>query len=528
TIATSRPRASLALLTQPAWWAALALLLLNDHVLKGAGLLPGFVTGKLSDLAGLVVAPVLLVAITRAQSTRARVLCFAAVASLFAAIKLSPACADALEGAMALVGLRWRIWVDPTDLVAFAVLPLAWRLVSGPRSLSSDGETANGSRYGAWVGQSGLVLGVLACFATSQIEEPYWTTQSFLVNRTDSTQLVGVRILLVGSQLDCDLVEADPERALSPSLFGATTTYRLDADSTLPLDYPIAIARLDDMRPDPNVAFTATTTPTSPECGAAIVSASGIEDTVVFWRRHEIETVQVDDYPDAIPTASTLELARGELRAGAALVAAPLRETIEAGTCVDSGPERSFSLGELPLGYDGLRVVDVAERDGCHFLRVEKRLTPGHPVEWTLCVPREAMPFVVGEAITVSGGEGEVRITGDDHALIIGVGQERIYGLEPDSLSGVPDREIASLERGDCTANRDECGAYFGDVDVVLFRQGVESRRIAAGNRATVALWGERTAELFVGHARWVAAAGPTCLAPTPRTGTRVDYAILE
>jgi hypothetical protein len=42
-----------------AWASALALLLLNDHVLKCSGFLPGAVTGKLSDLAGLVVAPVL-------------------------------------------------------------------------------------------------------------------------------------------------------------------------------------------------------------------------------------------------------------------------------------------------------------------------------------------------------------------------------------------------------------------------------------------------------------------------------------
>jgi hypothetical protein len=54
------PRAGLA---HPAWWLALALLALNDHVLKGAGLLPAWLTGKLSDVAGLVVAPVLLAAL---------------------------------------------------------------------------------------------------------------------------------------------------------------------------------------------------------------------------------------------------------------------------------------------------------------------------------------------------------------------------------------------------------------------------------------------------------------------------------
>lgn len=35
------------------WVAALLVLVVNDHVLKGSGLLPGVITGKLSDFAGL-------------------------------------------------------------------------------------------------------------------------------------------------------------------------------------------------------------------------------------------------------------------------------------------------------------------------------------------------------------------------------------------------------------------------------------------------------------------------------------------
>ena len=34
-------------LSHPLWWGALALLLLNDHVLKGSGLLPGLVTERM-------------------------------------------------------------------------------------------------------------------------------------------------------------------------------------------------------------------------------------------------------------------------------------------------------------------------------------------------------------------------------------------------------------------------------------------------------------------------------------------------
>ncbi len=38
---------------EPLWWGALAVLVANDHALKGSGLVPGALTGKLSDFAGL-------------------------------------------------------------------------------------------------------------------------------------------------------------------------------------------------------------------------------------------------------------------------------------------------------------------------------------------------------------------------------------------------------------------------------------------------------------------------------------------
>jgi hypothetical protein len=45
------------------WWAALALLIINDNLLKGHGVVPGWLTGKLSDFAFLVVAPVVFAAL---------------------------------------------------------------------------------------------------------------------------------------------------------------------------------------------------------------------------------------------------------------------------------------------------------------------------------------------------------------------------------------------------------------------------------------------------------------------------------
>ena len=51
--------------------AAIALLFLNDHILKAAW--PGLVTGKLSDVAGFVFFPFLLVGRLAARRTAARV-----------------------------------------------------------------------------------------------------------------------------------------------------------------------------------------------------------------------------------------------------------------------------------------------------------------------------------------------------------------------------------------------------------------------------------------------------------------------
>src|SRR5690606_7865931 len=55
-------RPARALLT-PTWIGALLLLVANDHWLKGSGMVPGVLTGKLSDFAGMLVAPTLLAAL---------------------------------------------------------------------------------------------------------------------------------------------------------------------------------------------------------------------------------------------------------------------------------------------------------------------------------------------------------------------------------------------------------------------------------------------------------------------------------
>jgi hypothetical protein len=115
-------------LLHPVPLAAVVVLVVNDHLLKGAGLLPGWLTGKLSDLAGLLFFPLFLTAAATALrwlagrrdarlTPRALHLALAATGLVFASIKLSPAVAAAV-GALP----------DRTDLVALVMLVPAWAL----------------------------------------------------------------------------------------------------------------------------------------------------------------------------------------------------------------------------------------------------------------------------------------------------------------------------------------------------------------------------------------------------------------
>jgi len=94
-----------------------ALLLVNDHLLKPAAWPNAAVAGKLSDLCGLFVFPVLMTAISRRRWATGWVL---ATGVLFALLKLSP-------GFNRAVGMLWGgNALDATDLACLPVLALSW------------------------------------------------------------------------------------------------------------------------------------------------------------------------------------------------------------------------------------------------------------------------------------------------------------------------------------------------------------------------------------------------------------------
>ena len=187
-------------LLHPLWLGSLAVLVLNDHVLKGSGLLPGVVTGKLSDFAGLVVAPALLAALVRVRGPRGWVLAHAAVGLVFSAIQLSAGAAALWSAAMAEVAFPWVITRDPTDLVALPALVLSALAFLGVMRRPVAGSAR---RAGELVAAG---TGLLCCAATSRVpsepsREPLWT-DVYVHNAGDTALVVRMRALAPAVDLD--------------------------------------------------------------------------------------------------------------------------------------------------------------------------------------------------------------------------------------------------------------------------------------------------------------------------------------
>jgi hypothetical protein len=143
-------------LLHPVPIAAIALLVINDHVLKAA--FPGPLTGKLSDFAGLAFFPLLLVSAVEVAAAGLRrwrgpsrgllVAAIIATGLAFAVVKAVPAGTVAYGAGLGL--LQWPLRTaaaamtgqpapgvapvdaatDPSDLVALPALALAWLIGS--------------------------------------------------------------------------------------------------------------------------------------------------------------------------------------------------------------------------------------------------------------------------------------------------------------------------------------------------------------------------------------------------------------
>jgi hypothetical protein len=122
-------RGSLAWLLHPVSVLALMLLLLNDQVLKSAW--PGMLTGKLSDFAGLALAPPFITVTLALLVPRLAVRVVAGSATVvvgttFALVKTTAVGAAAASAAWSWAWGPSTVLRDPTDLLALPALALSW------------------------------------------------------------------------------------------------------------------------------------------------------------------------------------------------------------------------------------------------------------------------------------------------------------------------------------------------------------------------------------------------------------------
>jgi hypothetical protein len=115
-------------LSHPAAVGAVAILILNDHVFKITH--PGWVTGKLSDLAGLAFFPLLVAVVVGPLAQRYTFPAAASVTAVgFIAIKTSVRANDFALGVMeAVIGTPSRMVIDASDLLALPAMYLAWAI----------------------------------------------------------------------------------------------------------------------------------------------------------------------------------------------------------------------------------------------------------------------------------------------------------------------------------------------------------------------------------------------------------------
>jgi hypothetical protein len=530
-------------LAHPAFLGALAVLVVNDHLLKGSGALPPWLTGKLSDFAGLIVAPVVVLAVLRgleaASSAGPRdlargtlpparapershgpgtswhmpAIAMTGVTLLFVVTELSQSAADVVAALAGGLGVPSRLWADPTDLVALAVLPLTWRVMV-PRAAEPGGWPLALSR-------SVLALALVACVATAP-RPPSWSTSAFLVNRT--TEAVDVRIRWANVSLSCpELSEHTLSTVVSPDVLSRGTTFRVVPDATIPLDDWAALAARGDA--DAGFPGGRPAGVFGPGCVVALIAIDGIPDTLVLWSTDQSLVVPTRAADGDLPVRGRVDVVASGT--GIALTtSADLRAEAYDDRPTVPRCELAAEVGSSePAAVAGPAFVVEARSDttdGCVRLDLEMG---ARPLPFFVCAPGELVPFQVGDSVRIDAsdelGVHRTALVGGGRTLVL----LRARRAETGSVSVIEGGVTLGLGEPDaCGGNRLDCGSFVTPHAPAVSggAPGEDPRGVVTRTSTT-----GRAMRIHVARAEWVIAASPLCSEGRDAAGPLLDAAVL-
>jgi len=466
------PRRSL---THPLWLGALALLLLNDHLLKSAELLPGWLTGKLSDFAGLLVAPLVLAVLVGVRSRRGLAVAHLAVGVGFAAINVSAAAAGAVELVTGATPLPWLIFVDPTDLIALPMLLVSYRVL-GAAMWRAEAQLRSKAAQGA-----ALAVGALACMATSppcdgpncggpmQPQFPEESASLTIGNATNQQRLVRVRQLRDSVVADCEVLLEDPTAVLSRELFAPAETWLLEPGRALPLQ--------------------------NNNCTVYLVDAQGLGMTLLAWDARDYPTEQLPTSTEQ-PSDRMLMMrdvsGRLELDEHPAVFDAPPREEpLPEPACAVPDDTVGIDWSTVPLGTHTIASIQSSP-DGCHLIETDSGT-------FAACLPLETLPFAVDEEVSFANWlavgnhpelEGEqlqadgFEMVGATTALRAARGNVIVRRSDSGLFDAERDFSVSVETAPGCHPHHDECGNYVTPLEVSMFGADVPGVAIAGAGQA--------------------------------------------
>lgn len=401
-------------------------LLANDHLLKGAGVLPGWVTGKLSDLAGYFMFPSLLAVILRVRTQRGLLLCHLAAGLLLLLTELSPALCRLI---LAVSG--HRLWPDPTDLVALCSIAVSWRILARLALSAESPRRVRDRRSKALI-----LVGALASVATSPRRPPSvltWAVPAEAFVQNERSQSLQIRLSAVRPDVvfDCESASRDPQALFSESQFTVVQHVTLGPGDAIPLQ-------------DPNTTSDAA-------CSVFLLAVEGSPQRLVAWRRGTFTSgTSVNQSSGRVLISDTgLSASEGLLWPGPTEPTPPKSPACAA---ADPASEPTWSLFVPPPGPYSLRSLSKGS-DGCSVLVLNR---DSRDSRFSVCADPVDIPFVAGDVLsfrsTADGSDGLV-IEGQSGGKAVTLSViRRAYGLGAVALTPACAPVRAACRAGEAVA----------------------------------------------------------------------------